>query len=258
MTPRGPDVALGPTGLSSTSATSRNPAFRWLSERSVNLEAMPRLALFDLDDTLISSKDAFIAWIDEVVAAHGVGGDARGFLEKEHVFWTGSPDDTFRGLVEYFGLPADPAELMHAYRGRMVELLEPYPGVTDGLEALRDAGWRIGIVTNGFGDFQNAKIDAADLRAYVDVVCISDVEGAWKPEPKIFELASDRAGAPLEGGWMVGDSLAADIAGGIGAGLHTAWLHHGRPLPSAAAGDPQPEHIIEHTADAFELILGRP
>ncbi|GAA2043302.1 pyrimidine 5'-nucleotidase [Catenulispora yoronensis] len=219
---------------------------------------MPRLALFDLDDTLISSKDAFVAWIGEVVAEHGVGGDAHSFLEKEHVFWTGTPDDTFRGLVEFFALPADPADLMHAYRGRMVELLTPYPGVQDGLEALRDAGWRIGIVTNGFGDFQNAKIDAVGLRAYVDVVCISDVEGTWKPEAKIFELASDRAGAPLEGGWMIGDSLAADIAGGNGAGLHTAWLHHGRPLPSAAAGDPQPEYIIERTAEAFDLILGRP
>lgn len=216
---------------------------------------MPRLALFDLDDTLISSKDAFIAWIDELVTAYGVGGDALGFLEKEHVFWTGSPDDPFRGLVEYFGLPAEPAELKHAYSIRMIELLTPFPGVVDGLEALRDAGWRIGIVTNGFGDFQNAKIDAVGLRAYVDVVCVSDVEGTWKPEPKIFELASERAGAPLEGGWMVGDSLAADIAGGNGAGMHTAWIRHGRRL---AVADPRPERVIEHTAEAFGLILGRP
>lgn len=216
---------------------------------------MPRLALFDLDDTLISSKDAFVAWIDELVAGYGVGGDAMGFLEKEHVYWTGSPDDAFRGLVDYFGLPAEAAELMHAYRVRMVELLAPFPGVVDGLEALRDAGWRIGIVTNGYGDFQNAKIDAVGLRAYVDVVCVSDVEGTWKPEPKIFELASERAGAPLEGGWMVGDSLTADIAGGNGVRMHTAWVRHGRRL---ALADPQPEHVIEHTAEAFGLILGRP
>lgn len=255
MTARG---RLRPIGLSSPAATSRNPAFRWVSERSVNLEAMPRLALFDLDDTLISSKDAFIAWIDQVVAEHGVGGDALGFLEKEHVYWTGSADDAFRGVADYFGLPADPAELMRDYRRRMVDLLVTYPGVAEGLEALRDAGWRIGIVTNGYGDFQNTKIDAVGLRAYVDVVCVSDVEGTWKPEPKIFELASDRAGAPLEGGWMVGDSLGADIAGGNGVGMHTAWLHHGRPLPSAVSGDPQPEYIIEHTAEAFDLILGRP
>ncbi|MEY9892390.1 FMN phosphatase YigB (HAD superfamily) [Catenulispora sp. MAP12-49] len=216
---------------------------------------MPRLALFDLDDTLIFSKGAFVAWAEELVATHGATGDVRWFSENEHIFWTGAPDDAFRGLVEYFGLDADPAELLTDYQLRMVDLLKPFDGVVDGLEALRDAGWRTGIVTNGFGDFQNAKIDAIGLRAYVDVVCISDVEGSWKPESKIFQLASERAGAPLEGGWMVGDSLTSDVAGGNGAGLHTAWIRHGRTL---GATDPQPEQVVETTAGAFELILGRP
>jgi FMN phosphatase YigB (HAD superfamily) len=216
---------------------------------------MPRLALFDLDDTLISAKDAFVSWVEEVVTAYGVGGDVRWFADNEHIFWTGAPEDAFRGLVDHFQLPADPAELLAAYQGRMVEILRPFAGVLDGLEALRDAGWRIGIVTNGFGEFQNAKIDAVGLRAYVDVVCISDVEGSWKPESKIFQLASERAGAPLDGGWMVGDSLVSDIAGGNGAGMHTAWVRHGRVLTAA---DPQPEHVLEATAEVFGLILGRP
>ncbi|WP_049871410.1 HAD family hydrolase [Catenulispora acidiphila] len=216
---------------------------------------MPRLALFDLDDTLISSKGAFIAWTEELVAAHSSPADVRWFIDNEHIFWTGSPDDAFRGLVEHFGLAADPAELLADYQFRMVDLLKPFDGVLDGLEALRDAGWRIGIVTNGFGDFQNAKIDAVGLRAYVDVVCISDVEGSWKPESKIFQLASERAGAPLEGGWMVGDSLSSDIAGGNGVGLHTAWIRHGRTLGSM---DPQPEQVVETTTEAFQLILSRP
>ena len=202
---------------------------------------MPRLALFDLDDTLIFSKGAFVAWAEELVATHGATGDVRWYSENEHIFWTGAPDDAFRGLVEYFGLDADPAELLTDYQLRMVDLLKPFDGVVDGLEALRDAGWRTGIVTNGFGDFQNAKIDAIGLRAYVDVVCISDVEGSWKPESKIFQLASERAGAPLEGGWMVGDSLTSDVAGGDGTGLHTAWIRHGRTL---GATDPQPEQEI--------------
>ena len=28
---------------------------------------------------------------------------------NEHIYWTGAPDDAFRGLVEHLGLPADPA-----------------------------------------------------------------------------------------------------------------------------------------------------
>lgn len=216
---------------------------------------MPRLALFDLDDTLISSKDAFAVWVEEVVAAHGAEGDVRWFVDNEFLFWTGEPVDAFRGVAEHFGIAAEPSELLAGYQDRMTELLKPFDGVLDGLEALRDSGWRTGIVTNGFGPFQNAKIDASGLRAHVDVVCISDVEGSWKPEAKVFQLASERAGAPLEGGWMVGDSLASDIAGGNGVGLHTAWIRHGRSL---TAGDPQPEHVVEAPVEAFELILSRP
>jgi HAD superfamily hydrolase (TIGR01509 family) len=213
---------------------------------------MPRLALFDLDDTLVASYDAFIAWTDELVAEHGLGAEAsRWFHEAQ--YWQNTPEETFRYIGEHFGLRDDPADLVAGYRKRMVDLLKPYDGVLEGLEALRDAGWRIGIVTNGYPDFQLPKVQAVELGAYVDVVCVSEAEASWKPDSGIFKAASERAGAPLEGAWMVGDSLSADIAGGNALGLHTAWVRHGRTLTAA---DPQPEHVLERPADVFRLILG--
>jgi FMN phosphatase YigB (HAD superfamily) len=217
---------------------------------------MPRLALFDLDDTLIGSRAAFVGWAGRQVELHGAdraAGGVEAFLRVEHIHWTRDPEDTFRGFAEFFSLSTSPVDLMRSYRAEMAETLVCFPGVFEGLEALRDSGWRIGIVTNGFTDFQNAKIDAVGLRAYVDVVCVSETEGSWKPEAKIFQLAAERAGAPLEGGWMTGDSLGSDIAGAAPLGMHTAWLPRGhRP----GTYDVQPEHILEHTADVFPLILG--
>jgi HAD superfamily hydrolase (TIGR01509 family) len=213
---------------------------------------MPRLALFDLDDTLIGSYDAFTTWTEELVAERGLGDDAAAWFQQEH-FWRQTPYETFQSIGEHFGLPDDPARLLAGYQQRQIELLRPYDGMLDGLAALRDAGWRIGIVTNGFPEFQLPKIQAVELGAYVDVVCVSDAEASWKPDPGIFKIAAERAGAPLEGAWMVGDSLGADIAGGNGLGLHTAWVQHGRTL---TAEDPQPEHVLERPADVFPLILG--
>ena len=106
---------------------SRNPVFRWASERSVNLGAMPRLALFDLDDTLISSKDAFIAWIEELVVAHGVAGDVRAFPENEHSSGPvprTTPSAAWSTISDC--LRTRPSRCA-AYQGRMVELLVPYP-----------------------------------------------------------------------------------------------------------------------------------
>jgi FMN phosphatase YigB (HAD superfamily) len=219
----------------------------------VNLWSMPRLALFDLDDTLIDSTGAFNAWADEWIAERGLDPEHAVAWFSDERFWTLPPEDCFRSLGEHFGLDDDARDLLKHYRARMGDLIGCYPGVTDGLEALRDAGWRIGIVTNGYADFQAAKIEAVGLGAYVDVVCVSDAEGSWKPEPEIFRIASERAGAPLEGAWMVGDSLAADIVGGNGLGLHTAWVRHGRTLPTFGAA--VPTHVLERTTDVFPLIL---
>ena len=212
---------------------------------------MPRLALFDLDDTLIDATGAFNAWAAEFIVQRGLGSDAAPWFDEER-FWTVPPEEAYRSLVEHFGLHDDPVELMAGCRERFRELLSCYEGVLDGLEALRDSGWRIGIVTNGYADIQHAKISRVGLGAYVDVICVSDSEGSWKPESKLFQLASERAGAPLEGAWMVGDSLPADIAGGNSLGLHTAWVRHGRALPADA---PRPTHVLERTADVFPLIL---
>ena len=212
---------------------------------------MPRLALFDLDDTLIDATGAFNAWAGEFIAERGLGPDAAPWFHEER-FWTVPPEDAYAALAERFGLGDDPVELLNSSRKRFLELVVPYEGVLDGLEALRDSGWRIGIVTNGF-EFQQPKVEAVGLGAYVDVICVSDSEGSWKPDSKIFRLASERAGAPLEGGWMVGDSLGSDIVGGNDVGMYTAWVRHGRALP---ARGPQPMHVLDRTADVFPMILG--
>lgn len=47
---------------------------------------------------------------------------------------------------------------------------------------------------------------AAGLDELVDAVCISGAVGVREPERRIFEPAAERAGVPLEDGWMIGDN----------------------------------------------------
>ena len=44
--------------------------------------------------------------------------------------------------------------------------------------------------------------------------------GVKKPNPRIFELALNRAGATSEKSIMIGDSLEADIQGALNVGFH--------------------------------------
>jgi putative hydrolase of the HAD superfamily len=126
-------------------------------------------------------------------------------------------------------------------------LRAPTPTATHFVQ-LRRAGWRVGIVTNGMVDNQEGKIRALGLDDLVDAWVISDDVGIRKPDPEIFKILAERLRAPLDG-WMVGDSIELDVAGGHGVGLQTAFI---------SAGDaPRSEATIEvrSVADAVVAIL---
>src|SRR5262249_3666244 len=138
--------------------------------------------------------------------------------------WSTSALAYFAAVADRFHLSEDPAALYEQYRPRYLAGVRPLDGVLDGLAALRDAGWRTGIVTNGPVGPPLAKIDVLHLADLVGAVCVSEAEDCCKPDEKIFRRAAEKAGAELDGGWMTGDSLEADIAGGNAVGLTTAWV----------------------------------
>lgn len=100
-----------------------------------------------------------------------------------------------------------------------------YPDVLPLLQELAPHK-KLGVITNGPpGDHQRAKLRAAGLdRFFGDRVVISAEVGAAKPNPAIFHHALVALGATAESALFVGDSLNADAAGAVGAGLTGVWL----------------------------------
>ncbi|WP_344210456.1 HAD family hydrolase [Nonomuraea bangladeshensis] len=83
----------------------------------------------------------------------------------------------------------------------------------------------------------------------------SGAEGIRKPERGLFEIAAQRCGAGLaEGGWMVGDSLVADVEGGQAAGLRTIWIDRGTWPDHRHHAD----HVIADISEAFVIMRDAP
>jgi FMN phosphatase YigB (HAD superfamily) len=101
----------------------------------------------------------------------------------------------FATICQTFDLVTPPEQLWEQYRRRMPELASCRPADLDALRELRQAGWRIGIVTNGMTDNQLGKIRNTGLDRLVDAWCISDDVGVRRPAPGIFHLAAERCGA---------------------------------------------------------------
>lgn len=186
------------------------------------------VGLFDLDDTLVRRRETFGRWAAEFADDHGV--PLEWLLLKTDPAYSSRRVEFFELAKAAFGLKPPVSELQAQYRRRMPELVEPDPQVCATLARLREAGWRLGVVTNGMVDNQTNKLHRAGLYDLVDTVVISDAVEIRKPDARIFRHAITSLGAePGPHVVMVGDSLESDIAGAQRAGLTGVGL----PRPTA-------------------------
>jgi FMN phosphatase YigB (HAD superfamily) len=217
------------------------------------ITGMARLALFDLDDTLI---DLFAAF--ERFAAEFADDRALAPAEAEWLVEAWNPyrsrEDFFAVVRERYGLPESVKELWAHYRSRMPHLVVCRPEVLAGLAALREDGWRLGIVTNGEAGNQLGKIERTGLGAVVHAVAVSGALGIRKPDPGIFAVAAERAGCVLgDGGWMVGDNPLADCDGAAAAGLRSIHIDDGRGRWPGV--EVRADHVVADVLQAFPLLV---
>ncbi|GAA1647990.1 hypothetical protein GCM10009733_051360 [Nonomuraea maheshkhaliensis] len=210
-----------------------------------------RLALFDLDRTLLDLDTAFLRWATEFAERQHLGAESVAWLVAQDRATHPHRETFFSKVREHFALSEPVEELWGAYRRRMPDLVRCYPGVLAGIAGLRGAGWRVGIVTNGMADNQLGKLRRTGLAGAVDGYAVSGADGVRKPEIGLFEIAAERCGASLaRGGWMVGDNLIADIAGAQAAGLRTIWIDRG----TWPAHEHTADHVVGAATEAIAIM----
>lgn len=91
------------------------------------------------------------------------------------------------------------------------------------LEALRDRGLGVGLVSNAFDppELLHRDLEQMDVAKRLDVAVFSSEVGRRKPHAAIFQRALDALGADPAETLFVGDTLATDIAGAAALGMHT-------------------------------------
>ncbi len=210
------------------------------------------LLLCDLDDTLVSRDTVFARWVADFAAGRGLAETEIDWLTRFDDHGRRDRADFFRGLRERYPIEFTVPELIAQWHREFASRYRLTPAIRSALSDARRAGWKIGVVTNGWERVQLAKLDACQFYPVLDGVCISEEIGAAKPDLRMFAAAANRARCTLRGGWMIGDNPEADIAGGRGAGLKTAWLSLGR---SWAGPGPTPDLVVESFPEAVAKIL---
>jgi HAD superfamily hydrolase (TIGR01549 family) len=107
-----------------------------------------------------------------------------------------------------------------------------FPEVVPTLEALRELGISLGILSNFPTSLENL-LRRLGLRDYFEFVIASAAVGMAKPDARIFDLAVSRADRPRNRLLYVGDHLGDDIEGAHGAGLDAVLIDRGDHHPEA-------------------------
>lgn len=94
-----------------------------------------------------------------------------------------------------------------------------FEGTFELLEYLKPK-YNLHIITNGFQEIQNHKMNNSKLTPYFKTVTNSESAGVKKPNPIIFEYALRQASAEKESSIMIGDCINADVLGAINCGIY--------------------------------------
>jgi putative hydrolase of the HAD superfamily len=125
-------------------------------------------------------------------------------------------------------------------------------GAAETLAALRDSGYRIGLISNTIwpAELHIEDLDQLGLLPYLEHLTFSGEIGMWKPSRQIFEHALAALEVAPEHAVFVGDSPREDIVGAQGAGMRAVWVRS-REFP---LGDVQPDARIEALPELLPIL----
>lgn len=194
--------------------------------------------MMDIDNTLLDFDAAerkalletlqqFSLPCDEAAISryHEINSSLWGELNKGKIRRDKLVVERFDRFVKEIGAAAKATELNRAYTEHLATHADAIPGAEEALQELAEVATMI-AVSNGTESVERGRLKLSGFEKYFDDIFISEAVGVSKPNPKIFQMAMRKLGIEhSDKVLVVGDSLSADIQGGVNAGLDTCWVN---------------------------------
>jgi 2-haloacid dehalogenase len=120
---------------------------------------------------------------------------------------------------------------------RRTSAMQPFPEAARALGLLREAGLRVGVLTNSTTETAERALESARLRDCFDVVLGSDAVEVFKPHPRVYRHAVSELAVEPDQACLVA-AHAWDVAGAMRAGLRGAWVSRSERLLPAVVPEP--------------------
>lgn len=155
---------------------------------------MLKAVLFDLDGTLLNRDASLKKFVDDQYDRF----DALKAVSKEHYctrfieldnhgyVWK---DRVYQQLLSELPPSTLTWEILLAdYLADFPRHCTSFPHIEEVLQQLKQQHIALGIITNGYHDFQLANIQALGIAQYFDVILVSESQGIKKPNPGILKV----------------------------------------------------------------------
>ena len=237
---------------------------------------LPRAILFDLDDTLIRAyAQPEEAWtrLLHVFSAHLDAHDPAALervrvtiMDEARAFWSdraeaakwrldipGARRFSVRRGLEKLGYRDEALadRIADAFTELRRSEYRLYPDAHATVDALRDRGVRLALVTNGAGETQRAKIERFELAHRFHHIQIEGEFGQGKPELAVYRHALERLGCDACDAWMVGDNYEWEVEAPQQLGVCGIWYDpFDAGIPAHATAKPM--RVIKRLAELLE------
>jgi phosphoglycolate phosphatase len=212
------------------------------------------LLIFDLDGTLVDSKQDLVAAVNatrvfmgedpiSVAQVSSYVGDGAPALVQRALPGLGEQDHTraLRYFLEY-------------YRDHMLDHTTLYPGVREALDQFHAAGVALAVLTNKPVRFSVTMIERLGLDLHFFRVYGGNSFQEKKPHPAGIQALMAESGVSAERTAMVGDS-AVDVLTARNAGVHACGVPWGfQPETFAAA---PPDVMVADLRELVTMVLDR-
>lgn len=191
---------------------------------------MFKAVLFDLDGTLLNRDKSVELFINqqyerlyellshipkEQYISRFIELDSNGYVWKDKVY---------QQLIDEFNISSVTWEkLLQDYLEEFKYHCVGFPHIHEMLEELKNSKIALGMITNGYGQFQMDNIKALDIEKYFDVISVSEWEGIKKPNPKIFMNALEKLNVEPSESVFIGDHPENDVKAAQNVGMKGIW-----------------------------------
>ncbi|WP_166703445.1 HAD family hydrolase [Bacillus albus] len=191
---------------------------------------MIRAVLFDLDGTLLDRRQSLEQFIHDQYnrfASHLMNIEkseyCSRFLELDNNGYTWKDKVYATLLYEYNITTLTPKQLLQDYITNFQHHCISFQNMHELLQRLTQQNMKIGIITNGFTDFQMNNLRALNIHTYTNTILVSEAEGIKKPHPEIFERALKKLDVKATECLYVGDHPENDVLGSERVGILGVW-----------------------------------